>query len=447
MKSIKRGNKLITMMLFIFLVGMGLLIYKIQSEASFYISRSGVRNLGYIYDCNGEILFDDNAESGSYESGHFKDVGNFIGDASGQMTNTLVAKNMEKLSNYSFTSGIQNKGGKAAIYSTLDHSANEKVYTAFGGKNGCAIAYNYKTGEIYVCVSRPSVDPLKGYENLEEGSLLCKAFYKTVPGSMQKISTTIAAVESMGTDELESKSFSCSGSYTNKTGGKINCHNSYGHGTQGIYEGFANSCNPFFAQLVEDNAFRLDDIIETYRNMGYAVNGDKESRFSIDGIMCQKDSTDLEDKNDFNTQWGCMGQGTTMVSPCQMMMWQSAIVNETGEMTMPYLIDKVTNVRGRITEKAKTEYSDRLFSVTAAKEVKDIMLSNGENYSGKIPGFTVGVKSGTAQVKNGAEENSLLTGFDTDPDHPIAFCILIENRTSGEVSTDQIATVLLSSIK
>ena len=99
-------------MISVFIIGMIVLIAKIQMEASFYISNSGSRNLGYIYDRNGDIIFDDNAENGQYPDGYFKDLGNLIGDASGQMTNTLVAKNLEKLSNYSFTSGITYKGGE-----------------------------------------------------------------------------------------------------------------------------------------------------------------------------------------------------------------------------------------------------------------------------------------------------------------------------------------------
>lgn len=112
MKSLKRGSRLITLMISVFIIGMIVLIAKIQMEASFYISNSGSRNLGYIYDRNGDIIFDDNAENGQYPDGYFKDLGNLIGDASGQMTNTLVAKNLEKLSNYSFTSGITYKGGR-----------------------------------------------------------------------------------------------------------------------------------------------------------------------------------------------------------------------------------------------------------------------------------------------------------------------------------------------
>jgi cell division protein FtsI/penicillin-binding protein 2 len=74
------------------------------------------------------------------------------------------------------------------------------------------------------------------------------------------------------------------------------------------------------------------------------------------------------------------------------------------------------------------------------------MLENGLNYTGSIPGYTLGIKSGTAQVKDGEEENSLLTGFVDDDDFPIAFAILIENRQSYETSTDSIASVILDSL-
>ncbi len=74
------------------------------------------------------------------------------------------------------------------------------------------------------------------------------------------------------------------------------------------------------------------------------------------------------------------------------------------------------------------------------------MLENGENYTGKIPGYTLGIKSGTAQVKNGDEENSLLTGFVDDDDFPIAFAILIENKSEYDVTTEAVANEILSSL-
>lgn len=451
MKSLKRGSRLITLIITVFLIGMGVLIWKLMSEAAFYISHSPSAKLGFVYDRNGEVLFDDNAKEGDYPDGYFKDVGNLIGDTSGQMSNTLVNKNLEKLSNYSFTAGIDNKNGKAAIYSTLDHSANEKVYSAFGEKEGCAIAYNYKTGEILVCVSKPNIDPVKGYDDIESfpaGTLLCKAFSNTVPGSTQKVATLIAADEAMGMDKLSEKTFSCEGVYVNNTGIDIVCHNHYGHGTQNIREAFANSCNPFFAQLVEDADWSISDITKAYNRLGISVNGSEQEQILVSGIICDTASTDLTNKNEFDTQWGCIGQGTTMVSPCQMMMWESAIANGTGRATIPYLIDKVTNVNGRITEEGETSHTAQMFSSTTANDVREIMLENGSNnYS---LGYPVGVKSGTAQVAGDGDEyneNSLLTGFVDDESFPIAFAILIENRESYEVSTDYIASVMLDSIK
>lgn len=450
MKSIRRGQHLITLMLLAFLAGMGVLLYKLQSESAFYISHSSQTTLGCVYDRNGDILFDPDADKATYDAEHFLDIGNFIGDDTRQMTNTLVAQNKELLTNFSFMLGAQ-EDGEAAVYSTLDHAVNQAVYDAFGSKNGCAVAYNYVTGEIYVCLSKPSINILNNYtdiETLEEGSMLCKVFYPTVPGSTQKISTTIAALETMGYDTLSQKQFECTGSYLNRSGQRIKCHEENGHGMQNITEAFANSCNPFFAQLVEDPALPLDSIISVYQKMGYDVNDSGETVLEVNGIESFTASTALTDANDFDTQWGCMGQGETLISPLQLMVWQSAIANTDGKMTMPYLIDHVSRVNGELTAYAETVKSEQMFSSRSAAEMRTIMLQNGaENYSSLLPDTTVGVKSGTAQVGSDKSENSLLTGFVDDPDFPVAFCIVIEDRVSGEVSTSQIAGTLLQSLK
>ena len=181
--------------------------------------------------------------------------------------------------------------------------------------------------------------------------------------------------------------------------------------------------------------------------MGYAINGSESEYIDINGIQCEKASTTLNDPYEFKTQWGCIGQGDTLVSPVQLMMWQSAIANGTGKMTMPYLIDKVTNVHGRVTETAETSYSKALFSEDTADTMRQILLTNGaNNYSYLINGYTIGVKSGTAQVDDGKKENSLLVGFVDDKALPIAFCILLEDRNSTSLKTENIAQVMLDAL-
>lgn len=449
MKSIKRCQGLMSLILIIFITGMVILVVKIQREASFYMMNSGETRLGIVYDRNGDILFDGSGKT-EFEDNYLIDVGNLIGDDKGQMTNTLVSRNIESLNNYSFTEGLVSNGGDAAIYTTLDHEANRKVYNAFNGQDGCAVAYNYKTGEILVCTSLPSIDVTKGYDNildLRSGTLMSKAMYRTVPGSTQKVSTVIAALEIMGQEKLFSKSFSCSGTYENQGGNNIDCHNTYGHGTQNIQQAVENSCNPFFAQLIEDEDFPLRKIKSIFKEMGYTVNDDSCGYIDIDGIKCEMASTTLNDPYEFKTQWGCIGQGDTLISPVQLMMWQSAIANESGKMTMPYLITRTTDVNGKENYSCETEFSDRIFSSDSANTIKQILLTNGENnYSSLISGYKIGVKSGTAQVNEGKNENSLLVGFVDDEDFPIAFCILLEDKNSTYIKTEDIAKVILDSL-
>lgn len=449
MKSIKRCQHIITLFLFIFIVGMVTLVVKINREASFYMMNSDDHQLGMVYDRNGDVLFDGQG-SGQYPDNHFIDVGNLIGDDKGQMENTLVAQNIELLNNYSFSAGLVRDGGKAAIYTTLDHNANRAVYNAYMGAKGCAVAYNYKTGELLVCTSLPNIDVTKGYGNIaemESGTLISKAMHGTVPGSTQKVSTVISALEIMGQDRLFSKRFSCSGQYVNKTGKPIDCHQTWGHGEQNIQQAVENSCNPFFAQLVEDPDMPLDRVKSMYSKLGYAVNDADMDYFDIDGIQFEKASTTLTDSNEFNTQWGCIGQGDTLVSPMQLMMWQSAIANGTGIMTMPHLISKVTDVYGDVSDVRDTKHSKAIFSSSTASTVKQILKTNGaDHYAYSVPGYNIGIKSGTAQVKNGDEENALLVGFVDDPSHPIAFCVLLENKYGTSVTAEQILTTMLNSL-
>lgn len=449
MKSIQRGKRLVGIMLAIFLVGMLILIVRLLTNASYYITQSGNAYYGMIYDRSGDVLFDGINGYSGYETGHFSDIGPLIGDMSGQMTNTLAAKNRDLLNNYSFTIGTDAENGKASITTTLDHTANRAVFDAFGNKDGCAIAYNYKTGEILVCVTKPCIDIAQGYgeiASLPSGSLLCKPFYRMVPGSTQKVSALAAAIEELGVQKLDNISYTCTGSFKNAQGDVIKCHHN-GHGRQNISDAFANSCNPYFAQLIQ-NDLSLEAITRTFSAMGYGVNGSAPASLTINGITCETATTVLTSTEEFSTQWGCIGQGDTMVSPCQLMLWQSAVANGSGVMTMPYLISESTTVTGRVKEEAETAYSSQIYSADTAKRIREIMIENGtENYQTKISGYTVGVKSGTAQVKNGTEENSLLVGFDSDPNNPIAFCILIENRKSGELTTDSIAKVLLDALK
>ena len=90
-----------------------------------------------------------------------------------------------------------------------------------------------------------------------------------------------------------------------------------------------------------------------------------------------------------------------------------------------------------------------MFTPTAAKGVQAVMTKNAaEHYYVSLGNYTCGVKSGTAQVNDDGNEheNSLLVGYCLDESCPVAFCIVIEARESWDVTTAQIAKVLLDSL-
>ena len=448
--SMRRAGKWTALLLVAFIAALIYLAYTLITESPYYMAKSGAATYGIVYDRTGDVLFDGSQPLTNYPAGQFADVGNLIGDTSGQMSNTIVARNLTDLANYTFTYG--NSAGTASLETTLSHSANRAVYNAFGEKNGAAVAYNWKTGEMLVCVSKPCVDIAQGYANLETmlpGSLLCKAFFPTVPGSTQKVSTLLAAYQYAGVDRVNALEFSCSGKWINAEGAAINCHQASGHGTQLLPEAFANSCNPYFAQLVQSGIVPLSSIIESYTRMGYSVNGNKAEPLTMDGITIQPASTALSDANNFETQWGALGQGKTLVSPFQLMLWQGAIANGTGSAVMPYLLKSKTSPLKEVTPIGKAVMTEQFFTAEAAKAVQDVMTQNSTNhYYVSFDVYHCGVKSGTAQVNdNGREyENSLLAGFCLDDQAPVAFCILIEERQSWDISTAQIARTLLDKV-
>ena len=117
MKSIRRCQHIISFIIVMFIIGMIILVLKIYNEANFYMMNSDYHALGYVYDRKGGVLFDGTGEN-AYPDNYFIDIGNIIGDDSGQMDNTLVAKNISKLNNYSFSSGLM-RNGKASVALSL----------------------------------------------------------------------------------------------------------------------------------------------------------------------------------------------------------------------------------------------------------------------------------------------------------------------------------------
>lgn len=153
-----------------------------------YMSHSDDVTLGMVYDRNNQILFDPNASTETYDENYFLDVGNVIGDDSGQMTNTLVSENIEKLQNYSLIL-VQRLTEKRQFTPHWIIKPTKRYTMLLAAKTERQSLTTIRQ-ERFWCASANSVNILDNYSNISElpdGSLICKAFYETTPGSTQKL--------------------------------------------------------------------------------------------------------------------------------------------------------------------------------------------------------------------------------------------------------------------
>ncbi len=156
----------------------------------------------------------------------------YISDAVGRPIDEYVIKNAEG-------------GALSSVRLTLDYdiqSAAEEVMDEFIPK-GAAVVLDVSSFDVLAVVSRPNFDGESIEKSLksDDGELLNRALLSYNAGSVFKIITTAAALES--DPSAEARSFDCRGSFDLGDGHIFGCHKSDGHGVIGLGDAFINSCN------------------------------------------------------------------------------------------------------------------------------------------------------------------------------------------------------------
>ncbi|MBQ3437895.1 MAG: transpeptidase family protein [Fusobacterium sp.] len=109
------------------------------------------------------------------------------------------------------------------------------------------------------------------------------------------------------------------------------------------------------------------------------------------------------------------GQGI-VVSPIQMATAFSAVVNG-GTLYRPYLVDKITDNEGTVIMRNSPEKVREVISEQVSADVRAMMeetVSNGTGRRAQIEGYSIGGKTGTAQLsagRAGYEKNEYLASF------------------------------------
>lgn len=286
--------------------------------------------------------------------------------------------------------------------------------------DSAAVVLETKTGNILAMASTPDYSPQQIEKILgsDSGCLINKALQGYPPGSVFKIVTAAAALET-GADTDEMK-FYCSGE---ENFGDIKIRCTAAHGEINLTEAFAKSCNCAFIQLGQATGY--EDIKNTAQKMGLGAKGLGFKEESRGQITAEQEAAGAGIAN------MAIGQGTLLVSPVQAARITNIIANG-GLDTGVHIISENQEKRHIISEKTAGMITEMMKSVTK--------YGTG---AGSVTNKCAG-KTGSAEA--GSMIHGWFTGFFPYDEPEYTITVFCEDGKSGGNSAlkvfDQIAGTL-----
>lgn len=456
MKNTTKRVYIVLLLVVAFFGGLGFMLYNFITDGPEWVADIGNEHIyddgslnvaGTIYDrdgvplistVNGERVYNDD-EAVRRSTLHV------IGDSAGYISTGIQTLYRSNLVGYNFANGIYgvlSSDRGCDIRLTLDADVSAVAYDAMDGDKGTVVVYNYKTGQTICMVSGPNYDPLDKPEDIDDdtkqeydGIYLNRAISGVfTPGSTFKVVTAIAAIENI--PDLYTRKFNCTGKYTTGKGkgdGDVICNDV--HYEVDFEEGLNVSCNVVFATLA--NEIGTEKLTETVRKLGFGEN------VVISKAEAVRSTFDVSNATKLDLGWAGIGQFTTLVNPCQMLMLMGGIAND-GTAIVPYIVESSTEV---IDIKGRKNTSFTLLPETAA-QIKKLLRSNVVNYYGddEFPGLEMCGKTGTAEVATG-DTHAWFVGFSQRADFPYAVVVCLENGGIGMYDAIPVANEVLQALK
>ncbi len=320
---------------------------------------------------------------------------------------------------------ITSSGVKTTIDADIQKIA-EEVMEDF--KSGALIVSEVGTGKIRAVVSRPDFNPvnIKDYLKDETSPLLNRAFCAYNVGSVFKPCVAAAALEQ---GVFGSFLYDCTGGKV--IGGKnFACHNLGGHGTLGITDAIAFSCNTYFYTLGQKAGAAAvlsmaNSLFFGQRHTFY------QGLYTEKGNMPSEKQVLLSEQTLANT---VIGQGDIMLTPVSLLTLYEAVANK-GEYVMPSLIEGI--VTDGVAEELAPSPPTRVMSERTAETLKKALIDVINKGTGKAAApknCTAAGKTATAQtgwiIDEKAVNHSWFCGF-FPAENPRYVAVIISENTSG----------------
>ncbi|MBD9732049.1 penicillin-binding protein 2 [Streptomyces sp. H28] len=357
--------------------------------------------------------------------------------------------------------GKKKQGGN--VVTTLNSAAQKAAYEGLkrqGGK-GAVAAIEPSTGKILALASYPSYDPssfagnstttdTEAWQKLQKKNnpndpMLNRALREVYPpGSTFKVVTAAAALEHGLYKDADEKTdtplpWVMTGTRTElKNDGNLPCKDAT------LREALRVSCNTVFGKIGAD--LGNDKMLETAEKFGF-----NEEQFTPVRANASVFSDDMEPSQ---VALSSIGQFNTASTPLQMAMVTAAIANN-GSMMQPYMVDALQAPNLDTVEKTKPEELSRPMQAKNAQILQSMMetvVENGTGGNARIPGVTVGGKTGTAQhgVANSKNPYAWFISYAKTGDggSPVAVAVVIEDDDAvrGDISGGGLAAPIAKDV-
>lgn len=262
------------------------------------------------------------------------------------------------------------------------------------------------------------------------------------PGSTAKPFTVAAGIDS---GKLKgNETYYCSGSLE-VSGSLIHCAERAGHGTETIQDALKNSCNVALMQM----AFAIGpDTFSHYQNvfgLGLKTNIDLPGEPRTDTLLYK-----ASDMKTIDLATNAFGQNfnATMV---QMISGFSSIING-GYYYKPHVVKKITDSDGNTVEDFSSTLVKQTISKTTSDTVRGYLQSvvqpDGTGHYAKIDGYSMGGKTGTAEVyprKTGQYLVSFM-GYVPQENPQVVIYVVVDKPNAADEAHSQFAQEIAKNI-
>jgi peptidoglycan glycosyltransferase len=358
----------------------------------------------------------------------------------------------------------------ADISLTLSSALQQAAQAALGEREGAVVLLDPRTGAILALVSYPRFNPNQlvlpdmaadadvaqvraAWETLSarpDSPLLNRATQgRYPPGSIIKTLTASAAIDS-GTLEFPESSITCPNRLFTGEAGAPPVRNAleglaqYTGTPSDLRRVYAWSCNTAFAQI---GLLLGPETFAEYANrfgLGFAEEADNEP--ALQEIAA--DAGTIANNADFLQRPAALadtafGQGQILVTPLDMAQMVAVVAND-GNLMRPYLVQEVRS-NGEVLYTAQSELIRQAISPTSAERMRSIMGSSVElGYASpvKLPGVSIGAKTGTAEVPGGTPHSWFVAIAPLEQPR-FAIAVIVENGGEGSTTALPVARQVL----